>query len=36
MKNAEQRGVEDHHYKAEEILTPEMQGKIKSYIKNIK
>ncbi len=33
MKNAEQHAVQDHHYKAEEIMTPEMQQKIKSHIK---
>jgi len=33
MKNAEQHAVQDHHFKAEEILTPEMQQKIKSHIK---
>jgi predicted small metal-binding protein len=33
MKNAEQHAVQDHHFKVEEILTPEMQQKIKSHIK---
>ena len=33
MKNAEQHAVQDHHFKAEDILTPEMQQKIKSHIK---
>ena len=33
MKNAEQHAVEDHHYKLEEIMTPELQEKIKSHIK---
>ena len=29
MRNA----VQDHHYKAEDIMTPELQQKIKSHIK---
>ncbi len=33
MKNAEQHAVQDHHYKAEDIMTPELQQKIKSHIK---
>ena len=33
MKNAEQHAVQDHHYKPEEIMTPELQQKIKSHIK---
>jgi hypothetical protein len=33
MKNAEQHAVQDHHFKVEEISTPEMQKKIKSHIK---
>ncbi|MGB7637874.1 MAG: DUF1059 domain-containing protein [Nitrososphaeraceae archaeon] len=33
MKNAEKHAVEDHHYKLEEIMTPELQEKIKSHIK---
>ncbi len=33
MKNAEQHAVQDHHFKVEETLTPEMQEKIKSHIK---
>ena len=33
MKNAEQHALQDHHYKAEEIMTPEMEQKIKSHIK---
>ena len=33
MKNAEQHAVQDHHYKLEEIMTPELQEKIKSHIK---
>ena len=33
MKNAEQHAVQDHHYKLEEIMTPELQQKIKSHIK---
>jgi predicted small metal-binding protein len=32
MKNAEKHAVEDHHYKLEEIMTPELQEKIKSRI----
>ena len=35
MKNAEKHAVEDHHYKLEEIMTPELQEKIKSHIKRI-
>ena len=35
MKNAEKHAVEDHHYKLEEIMTPEMQEKIKSRIKDL-
>jgi predicted small metal-binding protein len=33
MKNAEQHAVQDHHYKVEDIMTPELQEKIKSHIK---
>jgi predicted small metal-binding protein len=33
MKNAKQHAVQDHHYKVEEIMTPELQDKIKSHIK---
>jgi predicted small metal-binding protein len=33
MKNAEQHAVQDHHYKLEEIMTPDLQQKIKSHIK---
>jgi predicted small metal-binding protein len=34
MKNAEQHAVrEHHHYKPEEMMTPELQHKIKSHIK---
>ena len=33
MKNSEQHAIQDHHFKAEEILTPEMEQKIKSHIK---
>jgi predicted small metal-binding protein len=33
MKNAEQHAVQDHNYKVEEIMTPELQEKIKSHIK---
>ena len=33
MKNAETNMQYNHHFKAEEILTPEMQEKIKSHIK---
>jgi predicted small metal-binding protein len=33
MKNAEKHAVEDHHYKSEEIMTPELQQKIKAHIK---
>jgi hypothetical protein len=29
MKNAEKHAVEDHHYKLEEIMTPELQEKNK-------
>ena len=29
MKNAEQHAVQDHHYKAEDIMTPELQQKNK-------
>jgi predicted small metal-binding protein len=35
MKNAEQHAVQDHHYKAEDIMTPELQQKIKSHIKSL-
>ncbi len=31
MKNAEQHAVQDHHYKAEDIMTPELQQKIVTY-----
>jgi len=33
MENAKKHAVQDHHFKAEEILTTEMQDKIKSHIK---
>ena len=29
MKNAEQHAVQDHHYKAEEIMTPELRAENK-------
>jgi hypothetical protein len=32
-ENAEQHALQDHHFKAEEIMTPELQEKIKSHIK---
>jgi predicted small metal-binding protein len=35
MKNAEKHAVEDHHYKLEEIMTPELQEKIKSRIEDL-
>jgi hypothetical protein len=35
MQNAKQHAIQDHHFKAEEILTPEMQNKIKSHIKSL-
>jgi len=33
MKKTENHAAEDHHYKFEEIMTPELQEKIKSRIK---
>jgi predicted small metal-binding protein len=33
MKNAEQHTVQDHYYKLEEVMTPELQEKIKLHIK---
>jgi len=33
MENAKQHAVQDHHYKVEELMTPELQQKIKSHIK---
>jgi len=33
MQNGKQHHTQDHQYKEEEILTPEMQNKIKSHIK---
>lgn len=33
MKNAAEHAVKDHGYKVEEIMTPEMKEKIKSYIR---
>lgn len=33
IENAKQHAISDHHYKAEEIMTPEMQNKIKFHIK---
>ena len=33
MKNAAEHAVKDHGYKEENIMTPEMQDKIRSHIK---
>ena len=33
MKNAAEHAVKDHGYKEEEIMTPEMKKKIKSYVR---
>jgi predicted small metal-binding protein len=33
MKNAAEHAVKEHGYKVEEIMTPEMKEKIKSYIR---
>jgi Protein of unknown function (DUF1059) len=32
-ENAKQHAIQHHHYKAEELMTPELQQKIKSHIK---
>ncbi len=33
MKNAAEHAVKDHGYKEEDIMTPQMKEKIKSYIR---
>jgi predicted small metal-binding protein len=33
MKNAAEHAVEAHGYKEEDIMTPDMKNKIKSYIR---
>lgn len=33
MKNAEQHAIQDHHYKLEDFMNPELQQKIKSHVK---
>lgn len=33
MENSEQHAVQEHHYKPEEMMTPELQHKIKPHIK---
>ena len=33
MRNAAEHAVKDHGYKEDEIMTPEMKEKIKSYIR---
>jgi predicted small metal-binding protein len=35
MKNAAEHAVKDHRYKEEDIMTPEMQEKIKSHVRKV-
>jgi predicted small metal-binding protein len=35
MKNATEHAVKDHGYKQEDIMTPEMQEKIKSHVRRV-
>ena len=35
MKNAAEHAVKDHGYKQEDIMTPEMQEKIKSHVRRV-
>ena len=35
MKNAAEHAVKDHGYKQEDIMTPEMQKKIKSHVRRV-
>ena len=35
LENAAERAVDDHDYTEEEIMIPEMQQNIKSYIKRV-